>query len=95
MKAHSWVSSDPVPVLWAHCQLFIIQGTSQGLLGLKEEEMNFDQDSESVHSDGGIPVYLKGFLGSRKGKKRKQMNKTMTTRKHIKYLKEWKGALGG
>lgn len=68
MKAHSWVSSDPVPVLWAHCQLFIIQGTSLGLLGLKEEEMNFDQDSESVHSDGGIPVDLEGFLGkARKG----------------------------
>lgn len=57
--------------------------------------MDFYQDSESVHSDGGIPVDLEGFPGSRKGKKREQMNKGMTTSKHIKCLKEWKGALGG
>ena len=44
--------------------------------------MNFDQGSEGGHSDGGISADLEGFLGSREGKKRKQMNKGMTTRKH-------------
>lgn len=95
MRAHSWVGSDPAPVLWAIASSSIIQGISQLQLELKEEEMDFYQDSESVHSARGIPVDLEGFPGSRKGKKRKQMNKGMTTSKHIKCLKEWKGALGG